>query len=126
MSSHTNSHGLRWPIILLAIIGFIAISPILLGLLFTGIALTAGLAVLAVKIGVVALIVWAMVMLFKGLFGSKNGAGSTRATPPSDALSGELSHFDMEAELERHRSEHLASLDRELASALARKNAEAR
>lgn len=112
----TSSREPRWPLILLAIVGVLILSPLLFASLLVGFALTVGLAGMLLKAGAVVLVLWAAVMLFKRLFGSGRPA---RLPPPARVAP--RPQVDPEAELERERRESLAALDRELALAVARK-----
>jgi hypothetical protein len=95
-----------------------------------GLALTVGLAASLLKVGAVLLVLWAVVMVFKALFGHRRTGLPTplprvpseprvRAAPRIESAP----RADLEAELAREHRESLAALDKELALAIARKEA---
>ena len=111
------SRGPSWPLVVLAIVGLIACAPFLLAALGIGLALTLGLAAILLKFGVVVLVVWAAVMLLKGIFGGGH------KKPSTEVLTAPRVQVNPAAELEREDRERKAALDRELELAIARKNA---
>jgi len=124
----TSSRPLNWPLVLLAAVGLVVCAPILFALLMVGLALTVGLAATLLKVGAVLLVLWAVVTVFKGLFGHRQPglpkplprvAPEPRVRPAPRIES--APRVDLEAELLREHRESLAALDRELALAIARK-----
>jgi hypothetical protein len=104
--------------ILLAAVALVVLSPFIFATLLVGFALTVGVLGWLLKAGAVLLVIWAAVMLVKKLF------GSSHPTPRLPVHEATRPHLDPEAELERQRRESLAELDRELALAVARKEAQ--
>lgn len=109
----------RWLVIFFAVIGLMVAGPVILGLAVGAIALAFGLLGVLLKAGAIVLVIWAMVMIFKGLFGSKPANKL-----PSSAITtvGNADLVDAETQFEREKRESLAQLDKELEIALAKKN----
>jgi hypothetical protein len=104
--------------ILLAAVALVVLSPFIFATLLVGFALTVGVLGWLIKVGAVLAVIWAVVMLGKKLFGSSHPA------PRLPVHQAARAHVDPEAQMERERRESLAALDRELALAIARKDAE--
>lgn len=116
-STSTPSRAPNWPLILLAFVGLILVSPLLFAFLIAGLALTVGIVGVLLKVGVVALVVWAVAMLFKRVLGSGRSSPRPVPTPRVEPRT----WADPDAEIARERRESLAALDRELAQAIANK-----
>jgi hypothetical protein len=105
----------RFVVVLLTIAALMFLGPPLLALVAGLVGLTIGLLAVALKVGVVALGVYAAVLLLKALFGGDPSPRRLPVTtptyvPPLD------DPFD---DLERRKDAELAALDRELARTLA-------
>lgn len=109
----------RGLVIFFAVIGVIALSPIILGLAVGAIALAIGLAGALFKAAAVVFVIWAAVMILKGIFGSKPSPATK--LPVSASGIGTADLVDTETNFERERRESLAELDRELSIAVAQK-----
>ena len=118
-SMSSTSRGTRWPVVVLAVIGAIAVAPIVFGLLIAGVALAIGLLGALLKAAAVVFIIWAVVMVLKGLFGGGHQKPAKTLTPSTIEHISPASVVDPEAEMEREKREHLAQLDRELEIAVA-------
>lgn len=113
----TSSRAPNWPLVFLAIIGLVIASPFIFAFFIAGLALTIGLAGTLIKVSLLVLAVWAVVTLFKGLFGTRRPS----RLPPQVTRVETALRVDPEAEYERERRESMAALDKELDLAIARK-----
>ncbi|MFT3713846.1 MAG: hypothetical protein QM817_39810 [Archangium sp.] len=98
----------RFFVILMVIAGLVFLGPPALALLAGIVGLTIGLLAIALKFGVIALGVYAAVVLLKAVFGSDE---PRRALAPPMPMP-RIDPFD---DLERRKDEEMAALDRELA-----------
>lgn len=107
----------RFFVVLMVLAGLIFLGPPTLAVLAGLLGLTLGLLAIAVKVGVIALGVYAAVLLLKALF----GGGEPRRGLPVPVAAPELTmpRVDPFDDLERRKDAELAALDRELARTLA-------
>lgn len=105
----------RFFVVLMVLAGLIFLGPPALAVLAGLVGLTIGLLAIAVKVGVIALGVYAAVLLLKALFGSDE---PRRFAPPMRAPLADM-HVDPFDDLERRKDAEMAALDRELARTLA-------
>ncbi|MBL8913445.1 MAG: hypothetical protein JNM17_22290 [Archangium sp.] len=105
----------RFFVVLMVLAGLVFLGPPALAVLAGLVGLTIGLLAIAVKVGVIALGVYAAVLLLKALFGSDD---PPRRLAPSMPVPAE-SPADLFDDLERRKDAELAALDRELARTLA-------
>jgi hypothetical protein len=105
----------RFFVILMAIAALVFLGPPALALVAGLVGLTIGLLAIALKFGVIALGVYAAVLLLKALFGSDDRPQRLLRDPMPMPMA-RVDPFD---DLERRKDAELAALDRELAQVLA-------
>jgi hypothetical protein len=109
----------RFVLVLMVLAGLIFLGPPALGLLAGLIGLTIGLLAIALKVGVIALGVYAAVLLIKALFGGPEPRRALAApVVPVMPVMPELQRDPFE-DLEQRKDAELAALDRELARVMA-------
>jgi membrane protein implicated in regulation of membrane protease activity len=96
----------QWVVVLMVLVGLVFLGPPTLGLLAGLIGLAIGLTAIAAKLGLIALAVYAVVLVLRALFG---GPARRRVATPE---------VDHEAALQRD-DEELRRLDEELARVMA-------
>lgn len=99
-----------WLTVLLVLVGLVVLGPPALALLAAAIGITIALAAVALKVGVVVLVVLAFVALMKAVFGKSEA----KLAPPPQRPGIET----ISAAIEREERERTAALDRELEAAI--------
>lgn len=104
----------RFFVVLMVLAGLIFLGPPTLAVLAGLVGLTIGLLAIAVKVGVIALGVYAAVLLLKAMFGSDEPRRALPVAPVAVAPA-----YDPFDDLEHRKDAELAALDRELARVMA-------